>query len=75
MTAELGQRLEALRRRAGISQDRMAAELGVAQEDVLAVEAGTRTFALPKFVSDWASIAGADAEEQLLLEMWRESAP
>jgi transcriptional regulator with XRE-family HTH domain len=75
MTAELGQRLEALRRRAGISQDRMAAELGVAQEDVSAVESGTRVFARPKFVSDWASVTGADDQEQSLLSLWRESAP
>lgn len=75
MNGGLGQRLEALRKRAGISQQRMAAELGVTQEDVSAVESGARVFARPKYITDWASIAGADAEEQLLLEMWRESAP
>jgi hypothetical protein len=73
MTAELGQRLEALHRRAGISANRMAAELGVAQEDVSAVESGMRVFTRPKHISDWASIAGADDQEQSLLSLWRES--
>lgn len=75
MTGGLGQRLEALRRRAVISQDRMAAELGVAQEDVSAVESGTRVFTRPKYISDWASVTGADDQEQSLLSLWREPAP
>ena len=75
MSAALGHRLAQIRRSAALTPERMAAELGVTQEDLLAVEAGTRTFALPKFVSDWASVAGADDQEQSLLSLWRESAP
>jgi transcriptional regulator with XRE-family HTH domain len=75
MTGGLGQRLEALRKRAGISQQRMAAELSVTQEDVSAVESGTRVFARPKYISDCASVTGDDDQEQTLLSLWRESAP
>jgi transcriptional regulator with XRE-family HTH domain len=74
MTGGLGQRLEALRKRAGISQQRMAAELGLNVSDISAVEVGLRTFTSFRWVEDWASIAGADSETSRLLSLWRESA-
>ncbi len=68
--SELAMTLSALRRAAGISQARMAAELSLSPAEISAVEHGTRVFIRPKFVSDWAVVCGADDQEARLLELW-----
>jgi transcriptional regulator with XRE-family HTH domain len=74
MTAELGQRLTQLRQAAGLSIDRMAAELGLSSFDVSAVKASQRVFTEARPLVDWLSVCGADAEKSSLLDLWQAQA-
>lgn len=76
MTGGLGQRLEALRRRAGITLERMAAELGVTREHVSAVEDSSRTFSEARPLLNFLSVCGLTdkAEERRLVGLWKQDA-
>jgi transcriptional regulator with XRE-family HTH domain len=67
----LGPRLKEIRREAGLSQARMAAELGLRLSDIAGVETGLRTFVSAKYVSDFAVVCQADDHEAELLALYR----
>jgi transcriptional regulator with XRE-family HTH domain len=69
---QLATALTALRKRAGITRERMAAELGLSPAEITGIENASRVFTGSKPISDWASITGADDQERYLLGLWLE---
>jgi DNA-binding XRE family transcriptional regulator len=76
MSAALGHQLAQIRRSAALTPERVAAELGVTQEDVLAVEAGTRVFSESRPLLNSLSVCGLTdkAEERRLVGLWKQDA-
>ena len=69
---ELATRLAQLRRAAGLTRERIAAELGLSPAEITGIENASRVFTSSRFVSDWVSITGADDQERYLLGLWLE---